>query len=294
MERSELLLRCGETGHGNYRTDLSPETARWSWSGLKILVLPAGAVEETSSGPDEVIVLPLAGSCEVVISETKYLLRGRDSVFTALSDFLYIPRNASFSVSSKLGGRFALATARASTDRTVSYWPVRAVNSELRGGGSNSRQVNNYSIGNELETDHLLVCEVLTPGGCWSSYPPHKHDEHSMTERELEEIYYFEIGEGPASVSRGFGTFTTYGTPSRPLLVQECVFDGDIALVPHGYHGPCAAAPGYDMYYLNVMAGPAEDRSWKVSFDPDHDWVRDSMAKIPLDPRLPMTQLSDE
>src|SRR6185312_15263877 len=99
-------------------------------------------------------------------------------------------------------------------------------------------------------------------------YPAHKHDENTPVESALEEIYYFEIDSGPGD-SRGFGYHRVYGTPDRPIEVLEEVRSGDVVLVPHGYHGPSVAAPGYHMYYLNVMAGPGEERAWKIVDDPE-------------------------
>lgn len=152
--------------------------------------------------------------------------------------------------------------------------------------------MNNYALGTDLDTHRLLVCEVLTPGGNWSSYPPHKHDEHSEDERELEEIYLFDVRPGPHGP--GFGFHRTYGTADRPVDLTAEVRAGDVVLTPHGYHGPSMAAPGYDLYYLNVMAGPAEDRTWLMTDDPRHGWVRGTWADQALDPRLPMTQPLDQ
>ena len=131
------------------------------------------------------------------------------------------------------------------------------------------------------------MCEVLTPGGNWSSYPPHKHDEHSETERELEEIYYFEVRPGPDGP--GFAFHRTYAAGDRPIDFSEEVRSGDVVLTPNGYHGPSMAAPGYDLYYLNVMAGPAQDGAWLMTDDPTHHWIRDTWASQAVDPRLPMT-----
>jgi len=122
---------------------------------------------------------------------------------------------------------------------------------------------------------------VLTPGGNWSSYPPHKHDETRADEAELEEIYYFE--------TPGLGYQRVYGTPGRPIDVLAEVGAGDVVLVPHGWHGPSIAAPGYDLYYLNVMAGPEAQRSWRFCDDPAHAWIRGTWADQEMDPRLPLT-----
>jgi 5-deoxy-glucuronate isomerase len=130
----------------------------------------------------------------------------------------------------------------------------------------------------------MIVVEVLTPGGNWSSYPPHKHDEQRTDEVELEEVYYFEIGGAD-----GLGYQRVYSSgPDRQIDVCAEVRDGDVVLVPYGYHGPSMAAPGYDMWYLNVMAGPAE-RAWRFCDDPAHAWVRGTWDGQAIDPRLPMT-----
>jgi 5-deoxy-glucuronate isomerase len=130
-----------------------------------------------------------------------------------------------------------------------------------------------------------MVVEVLTPGGNWSSYPPHKHDEQRDDEAELEEIYYFEVnGHG------GLGYQRVYSSgPDRQIDLLAEVGSGDVVLVPYGYHGPSMAAPGYDLYYLNVMAGPAEERIWRFCDDPAHAWVRGTWEAQAVDPRLPLT-----
>ena len=125
---------------------------------------------------------------------------------------------------------------------------------------------------------------MLTPGGNWSSYPPHKHDEDVPgVETVLEEIYYFEVARG------GFGYQRVYSSgPGREIDITAEVRTGDAIVMPHGYHGPSMAAPGYDLYYLNVMAGPGE-RAWRFTDDPAHAWIRATWAEQELDPRLPLT-----
>ena len=284
----DLLIRAGRTAHGQFAVDVTPELAGWTYSGIKIIELAPGGSQELATGPDEALVLPLTGSCTVLAGGSCFELAGRPDVFTAVSDYLYLPRLTTAVVSSPAGGRFAVPTARATRDLAVSYRPASEVVVGLRGAGSCSRQVNNYALGNILETDHLLVCEVITPGGNWSSYPPHKHDVHSADERELEEIYYFDVRSGPDGP--GFALHRTYGTPERPIDIAAEVRAGDVVLTPHGFHGPSMAAPGYDLYYLNVMAGPAEDGLWMMTDDPAHHWVRATWDSQDVDPRLPMTR----
>ncbi|MEA2270319.1 MAG: 5-deoxy-glucuronate isomerase, partial [Solirubrobacteraceae bacterium] len=153
------------------------------------------------------------------------------------------------------------------------------------------RQVNNFCAPEAFAADRLIAVEVLTPSGNWSSYPPHKHDEERAGEETaLEEIYYFEVGAGPApGGSPGFGYQRVYGSgPGRDIDVCAEVRSGDVVLLPHGYHGPSMAPPGYDLYYLNVMAGPGE-RAWRFTDDPDHAWIRQTWDGQEVDPRLPMT-----
>jgi 5-deoxy-glucuronate isomerase len=182
-------------------------------------------------------------------------------------------------VSSVDGGRFAVASAPARRDLPFRYGTGVPV--ELRGAGTCSRQVNNVAAAGGFECDRLIVVEVLTPGGNWSSYPPHKHDDATAGETELEEIYHFEVAGG------GFGYQRVSGTPERPVDVLAEVRTGDTVLVPHGWHGPSMAAPGYDMYYLNVMAGPGAERAWRFRDHPDHAWIRGTWADQPVDTRLP-------
>jgi 5-deoxy-glucuronate isomerase len=171
------------------------------------------------------------------------------------------------------------------------YGAVASVPVELRGAGRSSRQVRNFATPEAFDAGALIACEVITPGGNWSSYPAHKHDEVTDTESELEEIYYFEIAAGPHG-EPGLGFMRTSSSPGHAIDLCEEVHDRDTVLVPHGWHGPCVAAPGYDMYYLNVMAGPPHlgaegaGRAWLISDHPDQTWVRGTWADQDVDPRL--------
>lgn len=281
-----LVIRARESDHGPYVQAVTPESAGWGYSGLKVLDLAAAQSQEFQTDADEMLVLPLSGSCTVHVDGKGYELRGRDDVFSAVTDFLYIPRDSAVRINSAAGGRFAFPSSRAKQTLPVRYCAAEEVPVIVRGGGTASREVHNYVLDGNIATDHLLVCEVITPGGNWSSYPPHKHDVDAEDERELEEIYYFEVRSGPHGP--GFGFHRTYGTPERPIEVATEVRSGDVALVPHGYHGPTMAAPDYDLYYLNVMAGPAGDGQWLVQDDPSHHWVREGWEDAPVDVRLPM------
>ncbi|WLP89796.1 5-deoxy-glucuronate isomerase [Gordonia sp. NB41Y] len=267
--------------------DVTPESAGWTESSLWVAELAPGGSITRATGPDEVLVVPLAGAAVVSCDGRAFELEGRSGVFTGPTDFAYVGRNCEFTVTSADGGRFALCGARASATLPFRYGPRAEVAVELRGAGNCSRQVHNFGTVDSFDTDSIIACEVITPGGNWSSYPAHKHDENSELESQLEEIYYFEIDEGPDG-TKGFGYHRVYGTPERPIEVLEEVRSGDVVLVPHGYHGPSIAAPGYHMYYLNVMAGPGTERAWKICDDPAHTWLRGSWEHQEIDARLPL------
>ncbi|MFI0372517.1 5-deoxy-glucuronate isomerase [Actinomadura sp. 1N219] len=276
-------LPAGTAAEGPYALAVTPESAGWAYSALRVLELPAGGSHEFATGEFETIVLPLAGSCTVECDGERFELAGRDDVFSRVSDFAYAPRDARVRV--RGSGRFALAGARCEARLTPRYGPAEDVPVELRGAGAASRQVNNFGTPEGFPfAEKLIACEVLTPGGCWSSFPPHKHDEETPDEAVLEEIYYFEVaGESGMAYQRVYGSF------GRPIDVLAEVRSGDAVLIPHGWHGPSMAVPGHDLYYLNVMAGPADERAWRICDDPAHAWIRGTWAGQPVDPRLPLT-----
>ena len=286
----EHVLRAGEAAHGPFAVEITPETAGWGYSGLRILVLAAGQTEELTTGDAEIVLLSLGGSAEVQVDDHEFTLVGRDHVFAGPSDVVYAPRDARLVVTSAAGGRFALASAKCTQRLEPAYLPASDVPVEMRGAGQASRQVNNFGVPGVLEADRLIACEVLTPGGNWSSYPPHKHDEEREGETRLEEIYYFEVADGPAGPGIGFQR--VYGHDTAEIDVSAEVRSGDVVLIPHGWHGPSIAAPGYDLYYLNVMAGPGEQRAWLICDDPSHTWIRDTWADQAVDPRLPFGKVA--
>ncbi len=247
------------------------------------MVVQLGSDEARSLAFDDVeaAVLPLAGSCRVEVASRSFHLDGRDNVFARVTDFAYVPRGSEVVLSSERGGEFAIPTARAKRRLEAARVPAQAVSIEVRGGGHATRQVNNFMAASDFEADNLIAVEVITPDGNWSSFPPHKHDELTADEVPLEEIYYFRIRGRD-----GFGLHRTY-TTDHDIDATVVVRDGDVFLVPRGYHGPCVAAPGHTMYYLNVMAGP-EEREWRVSFDPAHEWISEYLAELGPDPRCPV------
>jgi 5-deoxy-glucuronate isomerase len=263
-----------------YTLEITPDDAGWGFCGLRVIDVAPGGSHALESGPDELIVLPLSGRCTVTCAGESFALEGRESVFEAVSDFAYVPRDARVEIASESGGRFALPSSRAGRRLEPRHVAASSVAVELRGAGRASRQVNNFCAPEAFPADRLIAVEVLTPGGNWSSYPPHKHDEEIPgRETALEEIYYFEVARDGFAYQRAYG-------PGVDICRE--VRSGDTVLLPSGYHGPSMAAPGYDLYYLNVMAGPGE-RAWRFTDDPAHAWIRDTWAGQELDPRLPMT-----
>ena len=284
---ARLYRPFGTLADGEWSVVLDPETAGWRFSGLRAATLDAGGRTGFDTGADEVIVLPIAGGFDVTVDGATYGLTGRPSVWAGPTDFLYAPPGVAIEITSEGGGRFAIATARATARFPVRYIPAEDVAVELRGAGACSREVRNFAAADRFEADRLIAVEVLTPGGNWGSYPPHKHDEVGPDETELEEIYHYEVANGRAGAGATPLAYQhIYGTPDRPIDLLTTVHTGDVVLVPHGWHGPAMAAPGYDLYYLNVMAGPGE-RAWRACDDPAHAWVKDGWTGQAIDPRLP-------
>ncbi len=303
------LHRPGGTAPGpdGRVVELTPEDAGWTWTGLTVVDVPAGETRTVRTGAGEAFVLPLAGSLTVAVTSAQgdplatYELTGRTSVFTAVSDFAYVGRDSSVSLSSatgSTGAQVALPSARCTQVLPPAYGAADEVPVEVRGAGNATRQVTNFGVPGVWDhAEKLVCCELITPSGNWSSYPPHKHDASDPCPVVNEEIYYYRIaGADQVTPSRtGFGYHHTYTGPEHEAAGLAAiddvvrVRDHDVVLVPHGYHGPCIAAPGYPMYYLNVMAGPADDRALAFCDDPAHGWVRDTWAELDPDPRCPVT-----
>jgi 5-deoxy-glucuronate isomerase len=282
------VIRNGQARRAAYTAEVTQARAGWQYSALRILELGPSATQQIATVDEEMIVLPLSGSCTVATDGETFALTGRESVFSSVTDFAYMPIQSQAEIFTESGGRFALPAARASRRLPARYGPADSVAVELRGAGQASRQVNNFCSPEAFEADRLIAVEVLTPGGNWSSYPPHKHDTATDTESQLEEIYYFEVAD-PQRTGAGLAYQRVYSSgPNTEIDVLAEVTTGDVVLIPHGYHGPSMAAPGYDLYYLNVMAGPGE-RTWRFCDDPLHAWIRGEWSSAVLDPRLPLT-----
>ncbi|WP_338898207.1 5-deoxy-glucuronate isomerase [Streptomyces sp. TG1A-60] len=275
-QKTELYVPKGATSNDRYAVDIDPERAGWTHSSLRIVELGPDGTHLFTTGDSEWIVLSLNGGCTVRVSgesgrsggeeDAEFQILGRENVFAGVSDFVYAPRDARVQIASGAGGRFALAGAKCERRLPARYGPAPEVPVEERGSGTCARQVRNFASADAFACDKLITVEVITPGGNWSSYPPHKHDEDRPGEEtELEEIYYFEI-DGP----NGFGYQRVFPSREGGSEVLAEVRSGDAVLVPDGWHGPSIAQPGHSMYYLNVMAGPGSERQWRICFHPDH------------------------
>jgi 5-deoxy-glucuronate isomerase len=273
--------------------DSVTEVPGWAHTGLRVTDLGPGGTITLDAAEEERIVVPLAGSFTAETGGETYDLAGRPSVFAGPTDVLYTGIRRDLTVSTATGGRVAVASAPAREEYPTRLVAREEIPVELRGAGSCSRQVHNFGTPAALEADRFIVCEVLTPAGNWSSYPPHKHDEEKDGETALEEIYYFETqpAAGMPTPEAGdpdpMGYQRVYASDDRPIDVAAEVRSGDVVLVPYGWHGPAMATPGYDMYYLNVMAGPGRVREWLISDDPHHGWIRRTWDEAAIDPRLP-------
>jgi 5-deoxy-glucuronate isomerase len=284
---SRLLIPAPDEGD----LAITPEDAGWTYCGLRVVSVPPGGRRALSTGNEEFAVLPLSGSAAVEVDGARFELAGRRSVFERVCDWAYLPIGADAVLASEGGCELALASARAERRFEPAHVAAEDVPIEVRGAGQATRQITNFLAPGVFDAcDRLIACEVLTPEGNWSSYPPHKHDDTPGSLAVNEEIYYFRVGRaGSLEPSReGFAlhrTYTTDGSLDETVVVR----DGDAFLVPRGYHGPSIAAPGYPLYYLNVMAGPNPERTMATADDPPYAWIRGSWEAMAPDPRCPLT-----
>jgi 5-deoxy-glucuronate isomerase len=244
---------------------VTPNSAGWGYVGFEVLKLDAGKTIERGAEGEEVCLVPLAGRCDVVSESGEWRgLGGRENPFDGLPHALYLPPGTEYRVTAT--SDLELAVCSAPAERGAEPFPIspEEIEVERRGSGHMEREVRPILM-EDRPAEKLLVVEVITPNGHYSSYPPHKHDaDDPPNERYLEETYYHRLRP-----ERGFAMQRVY-TEDRSLDETLSVRDGDVVLVPEGYH-VVSAPPGYDLYYLNVMAGPV--REWRTKNDPDHEWL---------------------
>lgn len=282
--------RAGALATQNTLVTVTPEGAGWDYSGLEVFDLASGPVRRALDGIEGVLVPLSATDVEVSVDGETHTLAGRTGVFEAVSDWIYLPLGTTITISGD-AGEVALCTARATERFPLCVTPAQEVSVEVRGGGRASRQVTNIATPDSFTgADRINVCEVLTPGGNVSSWPPHRHDGIGDCKPTNEEIYYFRMGrlDAPHGHPHGQGLFRVY-TVDGSSDETVTVLDGDVHIVPAGYHGPSTAQPEYPMYFLNVLAGPGAERTMAFCDDPDHHWIRETWEQQGQDPRLPMT-----
>jgi 5-deoxy-glucuronate isomerase len=257
---------------------LTPERAGWRYISFGVHSFQPGDRLSAETGDNETALIILGGQCDVESTAGTWEGLGkRKDVFDGLPYALYLPRRTAYAVRATSPLEVALCSTRAERDFPARLIQPQDVEVEIRGGKNVTRQIY-HVIQPEFPAHRLLVCEVYTPSGNWSSYPPHKHDQANMPhENKLEEIYYFKI-----SRPEGFAIqrlYTGDGRVDEALTVR----DNDLVLVREGYH-PVAAGPGYHCYYLNVLAGDV--RSMQAADDPTYAWVRETWAPRETDSPL--------
>lgn len=293
------FFKNGELARDGWDARVDSSIPGWQHTGLRVATLGHDRIFEIEADVNERIIFALDGSGFTVehrpsgaaTFESRFL-RGRESVFHGPTDVLYLPRDTAVRIHGS--GRVAIGEAPAREAKAVHFMPAEEVPVLIRGAGRSTRQVHNFGVPESLDASRFIVCEVIVPAGNWSGIPPHKHDSYvAGVESNLEEIYYFE-----AAVQRGveapvqsdpIGYLRAYASDERPINITEEVRSGDVGLIPYGWHGPAMAAPGYDLYFFNVMAGPDPDRSWNITDDPNHAWIRQTWHHEDADPRLPYT-----
>jgi 5-deoxy-glucuronate isomerase len=265
---SELLVHAASVPAADGAIlSVEPETVGFNYVGLEVLALEAGGTAERVCGNRELCAVVISGVVRVASEHGEWFdVGGRADPWAGPPDAAYLPPHSHVGLRAGEdgGAEVALCWAPALRGATPRVLPGGAIEVETRGHGAQERFVRPILMENE-GAGSLLVVEVLTPAGHWSSYPPHKHDHDDPPRQSLlEEVYYHRI-----KPAQGFGLQRVYDYETA--LDEALSFrDRDCVLVPRGYH-TVSTPPGYELYYLNVMAGP--QRLWAVANDPDHEWT---------------------
>lgn len=267
---SPLLAKAAQ--QGREIVNVTPERAGWTHVGFRAIRLTTGETETVQTGSRELCLVVLTGTVEVVVDSQTYSHLGtRSSVFDEISPAaVYVPAGKTVTVLAERDSEVAFCTAPAGTKNHPENHRVKVIDPasmrrSVRGKGTNRRYICDILPHDDPTAAHLLVVEVVTPASHSSSYPPHKHDvEQPPNETLLEETYYHRINP-----QQGFAFQRVY-TDDRSLDEACAIENHDVVMVPRGYH-PVTAPHGYDLYYLNVMAGP--NRFWVFKNDPDHEWM---------------------
>ena len=295
-DASNLLIRAGNSKGAppcatQTLVEVTPALAGWDTLYFRAVRLPPGGQWSFETGAHELVLVTLCGVIDVDSERGAWAgIGGRSSVFAGPPYALYLPVETRFTVTSRAGAEFAAAWTAADQAFPPRLATPADVAVELRGGENATRQINSL-LPPGFPCQRLVVVEVYTPGGNWSSYPPHKHDvqrlapDGGLLEADLDEIYYYRMDR-----PEGYAFQRVYTDPDSPLARAGLPFDvtltprdNDVVLVPEGYH-PVACPPGYTAYYLNILAGSAQ--SLAGSDDPQYAWVKDTYRvkdrRVPL------------
>ena len=256
------------------------ETYGFEYLGFRVKRLASGETHQEDTGTRELGIVVLGGKCSVEAAGATWKGIGRRAhVFDGLPYAIYVPVSSRYTITAETDCDLAFCYCRANRSYPPRLVTPADVEVEIRGGGNATRQIN-HILKPDFPADRLLMVEVYTPSGNWSSYPPHKHDVHNPpAEVDLEEIYYYRIDK-----TEGYAIQKVYSADRR-LDHTLTVRNGELVLIPEGYH-PVVAAHGYNVYYLNALAGSA--RSMAASDDPDYAWVRKTWSV--KDTRLPLVR----
>jgi len=264
---NDLLLHSTPITFPSTGVDVGPERAGWAYVSLRTVRIAAGTLFSYASGQDEICLVPLQGAAIVKSGGETWTIERPGTVFDGKPTALYLPLDSSLTITATSDCEIAITGSRATKAFPARLIRPDDIDVEIRGAGNAARQIN-HIIKPEFEADTLLVVEVFTPSGNWSSFPPHKHDVSNMpAEADLEEIYYYRINP-----PEGFGLqrlYTADGSFDHAWVIR----DGDLLLVPEGYHA-FAVAHGYTGYYLNILAGNETERTMQPADDPAYAWVR--------------------
>jgi 5-deoxy-glucuronate isomerase len=262
---SSLLIKPNRSPEARQVHGITPESAGWRFIGFDVFDLRPGQRLERDTGAREECLVLLSGRASVSVGDHSLgALGARRTPFEGKPFAVYAPPRARITVTSETACELAVASAPAVGTLPPRVIRPEEIGEEVRGAGTNQRYIRNV-LPASAPAERLLLVEVLTPGGHWSSYPPHKHDSAGGGETQLEETYYHRLAR-----PGGFAFQRVY-TDDRTLDETMTIEDRDVVLVPRGYH-PVSASHGFDLYYLNVMAGPV--RRWQFTQAPGYEFLK--------------------
>lgn len=290
-----LVIHPGNSIDPEVIVEVTPANAGWDTINFQARRLAAEDTWSFHTNGHELVLVVLSGTLDVTSDRGRWIDLGRRAhVFSGPPYALYLSRNTAFTVMATTDCEFAVAWVAADQDFAPRLVTPADVGLEIRGGDHATRQINRM-LPPDFPCQRLIVVEVYTPGGNWSSYPPHKHDVHlvgadgSLAQADLDEVYYYKIDrpEGYALQRIYTDTESPLHRAGYPIDAAVIARDNDVVLIPEGYH-PVSSPVGYTTYYLNVLAGSAQSLASKD--DPQFAWVKDSYRT--LDPRVPVYDIN--